>query len=567
MKKTFLPAFGGFSSRKGISSINAYNEFKSIFENSYCKLFVSNETLNERLTNFLIKDSKILWTSGFSSNIDLKSFNPYDNDEKFVFIEIKDKSIDLYTDHFSRIPLFISVKEEVFYFSSNFQMLQRLMAIQTFKVDYKGVLFYYNFGFTNYNNHLTENIESVSGGKHIHYDIVNNILKKNTYYDIYTEEVSPKKSCNILEDNIRSIDEALHRSTEKTLSHFNNIGIAMSGGVDSGYLAQKIHECGRTFHSYSIGYDGGYDEFDRIDYLSKVLNFDTKKIIIDEKDIIDNFLNVSEHSSYPIYFNNSILNFVYEEANKDNVNVIFDGDGADRMFLGSNSFIRLNKVLDFYRIAKKLGLNKVIPSLLKSLNKSTFNNIRFYFERFNHGYPFYGLRQLADFNIYDNNFETLLNQIALPKEIPNTIKTDDWRYFIMFSIYYFSPCFLHNQYELQIKYNIASNPQFWTDDLVDLALKIPLEQKIHKKTTKYVLREAAKIKIDDGYWNLSKIGLQNCYTYIKSKKHGKDFINSYIDIIKKTDEYLYLLDNTSDKAVDPERLLSYQIWKEKLTNS
>lgn len=564
MKSTFLPAFGGFTSRKGMSNINASNEFKSIFENAYCKLFVSNETANERLTNFVINDSKFIWTGGFSKNIDLQSFNPNNNDEKFVFIEFNEKSVNLYTDHYSRIPLFISVKDEVFYFSSSFKMLQRLMAVQSFKVDYKGVLFYYNFGFTNYNNHLTENIESVSGGKHIHFDIKKNVIDTNTYYNIYTEGVTKKKSNNLLMDNIRSIDEALHKSTEKTLGHFNTIGIAMSGGVDSGYLAQKINECGRSFNSYSIGYKDGYNEFDRVDHLSKVLNFETKKIIIDEKDIIDNFLKVSEQSSCPIYFNNSILNFVYEEANRDNVDVIFDGDGADRMFLGSNSFIRLNKVLKVYRLAKKLGLANVIPSLLKSLNKATFNNIRFYFERFNHGYPFYGLRQLSDFNIYDKNFETLLNEIALPKEIPNATKSDDWLYFIMFSIYYFSPCFLHNQYELQIKYNIASNPQFWTDDLVDLALKIPLDQKIHKRITKHVLREAAKTKIDDGYWGLTKIGLQNSYNFIKGTGVGKDFINSYTALVKQTDEYLYLQEKHPGGSVDAERLIPYYIWKKSI---
>lgn len=564
MKKTFLPAFGGIASRKEIGDINVYNTFKNVFQNANCKLFVSNETANERLTNFVIKNNKFIWTGGFSNNIDLLTFNPIDNDEKFVFIEFNNNSINIFTDHYSRIPLFIAVIDDVFYFSSSFKMLQRLMAVQSVNIDYKGVLFYYNFGFTNYNNHLTENIESVSGGQHIHFNMENNVLSKSTYYNIYKEKVNQKKSNNALDDNIRSIDEALHKATEKTLSHFNNIGIAMSGGVDSGYLAQKINECGRSFHSYSIGYKGGYNEFDRIDHLAQVLNFDTKKIIIDEKDIIDNFLKVSEQSSYPIYFNNSILNFVYEEANRDNVDVIFDGDGADRMFLGSNSFIRLNKVLMFYNLAKKLGLNNAVPTLLKSLNKSTINNIRFYFKRFNHGYPFYGLRQLSDFNTYDKGFETLLNEIALPKEIPNTIKSDDWRYFIMFSIYYFSPCFLHNQYELQIKYNIASNPQFWTDDLVDLALKIPLDQKIHKKTTKYVLREAAKTKIDDGYWSLTKIGLQNSYSFIKGTDIGKDFINTYAALVKQTDEYLYLQEQTPRGSVDAERLIPYYIWKEKL---
>jgi asparagine synthetase B (glutamine-hydrolysing) len=113
----------------------------------------------------------------------------------------------------------------------------------------------------------------------------------------------------------------------------------------------------------------------------------------------------------------------------------------------------------------------------------------------------------------------------------------------------------------------VSNPQFWSDHMVDLALGIPDNQKLHNKTTKMVLREAAKLKIDDGYWNLSKIGLQNSYEYIKQSSHGNDFINSYIELIRKSDEYAYLKEATPERNIDAERLLPYYIWKEKLFSS
>lgn len=564
MSFNYFPAFGGIASSKSLS--NAYDivEFDNLLSQERLRIYVTKGSDGARLKNHIINNDRFLWTGGFGRDIDLKTFDQFKNDEKFILVEFNSNTLNIYTDHYSRIPLFFSIENDTLYFSNSLRMLKKLKSSQSFNVDYRGLLFYYNFGFTNYTDYLEENIESVSGGKQISFDLEKNVLNQKSYYDIYRKEFDPSLRNATLKDNVQSIDNAIFNSTKKTLNHFDKIGVAMSGGVDSGYLAQKINECGRNFNSYSIGYKDGYDEFDRVDYLSKVLNFETKKIVIDEKDIIDNYIKVSEYSSYPIYFNNSILNFVYEEANRDNVDVIFDGDGADRMFLGSNSFIRLNKVLSVYKLSKKTNLQHLIPYFLKFFKNSTIQNLRFYFERFNHGTPFYGLRQLSNFNSYDKDFETLLNDIALPKEIPDSVKLDDWKYFIMFSIYYFSPCFLHNQYELQMKHNIASNPQFWTDDLVDLALNMPLEQKIHKKTTKFALREAAKTKIDDGYWNLSKIGLQNCYTYIKSKKVGKDFIHSYINTIKKTEEYLYLVENTPNTNIDPERLLPYYIWKEKL---
>lgn len=568
-KKNSIPAFGGITSSSPLSSSQDLPNLIGIYFSDNFRLYTSvNANIN--LQDYYKFDAKsFLWTGGYKTNA-IQSVELFDNktcEHKFVYLRFNDLKLELFTDHFSKIPLFYSLENDVLFFASSVELLMTLKKSHKVDIDKDGLLFYYNYGFSNYNNYLIKSMESVAGGQHLSFSLKTNTLDQNAYYDIFKVD-KYKNNVNTLDQNIKLIDQELLKSTKQTIANFDTIGIALSGGVDSGYLAQKINECGRDFNAYTLGFKDDYNEFDRIDYLSGKLNFKAKKIIIDSKDIISNYLDVSSASSFPVGFNNSILNIIYKHANEDNVDVMFDGDGADRLFLGMNKYLQLQKILQLYSATKSLKVNGWAVRVLSIIKHPSAIKLGFYFKKFNENYPFYGERKLSTLGKYIPEFEILLNDLALPTELKNLVNTiDSWLFFSLFSVYYTPAFFFHTPYELQLKHNIVSNPQFWSDNMVDLALSIPVNQKLHKKTTKMVLREAAKLKIDDGYWNLSKIGLQNSYQYIKQSAEGEEFVNSYLDLISKSDEYLYLQEISPERKIEAERLLPYYIWKEKLFSS
>lgn len=564
-KNNSIPAFGGLIASNGLNNQSIKPNLKTVMQNAYLRLFTYNLPENE--SYYFLDEASFLWNGGFKGNKQSGGFDYVKNDHKFIYLKYDTSKLEIYTDHYSKIPLFYSWNNETLIFASSLELLLKLKVEETVSFDKNGLLFYYNFGFSNYQNHLIEDVQSVPGGQRLELNLSTNKLQVSTYHNIF-DTVSYQNNSNSLAQNIKSVDEALLSSTKSTIENFDKIGIALSGGVDSGYLAQKINECGRTFNAYTLGFENDYNEFERIDYLSKKLDFKAHKIIINAKDIISNYLEATENSSFPVGFNNSILNIIYKQAQSDDIDIMFDGDGADRLFLGMNKYLQLKQILKLYNASKSFNLNLLLVKFLRIVKHPSAIKLRFYFQRFNDGYPFYGERKLSNSRRYVKEFEVLLNDIALPKElkeIGNSI--DSWLFFSLFSVYYTPGFFFHTPYELQLKHNMVSNPQFWSDDLVQLALSIPVNQKLHKKTTKKVLREAAKTKIDDGYWNLSKIGLQNSYQFIKKTKHGLDFVNSYKDKIELSEEYLYLKENLPDSSVDSERLLPYIIWKEKLMES
>lgn len=554
-----IPSFAGVIGKDSLPLMTNISEADSIIETSNFKLLIV-DNLNSNLSKYHVSDTAFLWTGGLGvdkiSNLD--QFDCKTNDHKFVYVTFLNNEVNIYTDHYSKIPLLYYYNNETLYFSSSMDLLLKIIGKEHFNTNLKGLLFYYNFGFTSFNHSLYSNIQSLAGGKRLRF--VSGKLNIQSYFDVFSINTY---NHNAIEENIQLIDRSLLKSTESLLENNGHIGIALSGGVDSGYLAQKINECGASFNAYTIGFENDYNEFDRVDYLSEKLRFNTKKIILNTEKIISNYQQVSQDSSFPVGFNNSILNFIYKEASEDGVTTMFDGDGADRLFLGMNKYLQLHKILQFYALHKKVNTHRLFASLLKLVKHPVASKLRFYFTKFNNSFPFYGERKLPDTLIYDFEFETLLNDIAIPSELKNLSGTvDKWLFFSFFSVYYTPTFFFHTPYELQLRHDLVSNPQFWSDDLVKLGLEIPVEQKLSGKTTKLVLREAAKLKIDDGYWNLSKIGLQNSYNYIKKSKEGSTFINSKIEEVKCSKEYHMLKEAMPDKNIDAERLVPFIIWKQ-----
>ena len=503
-----------------------------------------------------------IWTGGFNAISNPADFNYKSYDKKFIYIKVLNEKVIIYTDHYSRIPLYYYKNKDQFLFSTSLQLLYKNLNTLEFSINNDSLLFYYNFGFMGNGQSLIKSISSLPANKKLTFSTRLNTLKIISYRKYINKNIA--LSYNDLHENASLLNDNLYTSTKETIKNFKKIGISISGGVDSGYLAQKLSQCKKDFSAYTVCYKDTYNEIERVDYIAEKLSFSVKKIIIDEHDIIKNFLKCSETLSAPMYFNNSILNFVYEHASKDDIDIIFDGDGVDRIFLGSNGFLRLNIFLKMYKYSKYFNFHKLIPLIIKKLNFNKFKKLIFHFNRYNEQFPFYGGRILTNFNDYDTKFEKYLNKISVPNELNQYKNEDDWLFFSCFALHYIGNLFFHDQYELQLQQKLVSNPHFFNDFIIDMAFSIPNNQKIYKNKGKVIIKEAAKINFNNKYWELKKIGLDNAFSYIYKKKHGYEFINDHVNMVIKTDEYMFLKHTMNCEKIDPRRLIPFIIWKQNI---
>lgn len=549
--KNNIPAFGGVASLQQDILPKQYGQLDKIWENSNLQLFLSNTKTCRKWCTISVRH--MVW--GPSNSQMLGKEKLLKSDEKFLMVNITDTSIEIFNDHYAKIPLFYVYDQGVLFFGSSLEVVKVLLD-EKLTLNPSGLLFYYAFGFNSYDTFLLNKVKVLPGGTKL--EISKDGLTHSKYFNDLPDNLTNNRS---ITDNADYIDEYLYRGVKQRCSGYSKIAVALSGGVDSGYLTQKIIESGHQVKAYTLGFENNYDEFGRIDTLSKLLNFEYEKIQISPENIIKNYLEVSTHSSIPVSFNNSILNFIYQRASDDGAEILFDGDGADRLYLGMNQYLLLQNFLKYYEWLKKINLHQLLPKTIDLFALKRFEKMSFHIKKKNLGIPFYGERQIHSGFPFEKDFELRLNALALGSDLEAFAQTaNEWDFFKRFSIYYTPTFFFFTPYELQLQKGIVSEPGFWSDAMVKHAYTLPLNQQLTQKKTKMVLRLAAQKKIADDYWNLPKIGLQNSYSFLKASKIGNEFIQDHKSDLKKSEIFQIIQTITPSHTINLDQLIPLYIW-------
>ena len=478
-----IPSFYGKAGFKSPIDPDGETPLKNIISNdNYSIEFTPRNTTN----CYTLLPGKFIWSGGdkLGERIEGGAFDKFHCDSKFILVEFNEGSVSVSSDHYSRIPLFYCYKNNLLHFSSSLQLLLKMMPEYDLTLNEKGLVFQYSFGFPAYDQFPFEGIKCLPAGHTLTFDKAG--LNLHRYYDLIAFSQGRSQS---FEENKLDIDRCLLDSVKRSIAPYDKIGLALSGGVDSGYLAQKVLESGKSLVAYTLGYEGAYDEFSRAEKLRDLLGFELKKIMLSPEEIISNYLEVSEYSSLPVGFNNSVLNFIYKEASKDGIETVLDGDGADRLFLGMNQYLKVKKFITLHHLLKKYGLSTTVQKLLSFFPSGKFDKVCFQLSRMNDSRLLYGERTLQEGMGYDPDFEALIDGIALPGFLKKSASNlDFWDFYTQFSVYYTPVFFFHTPYELVLKHGMTSNPAFWSDPLVHHALKIPADQKLANGQTKFVLQ-------------------------------------------------------------------------------
>jgi len=361
------------------------------------------------------------------------------------------------------------------------------------------------------------------------------------------------------------IDNALLESISRRIPKKGSVGVALSGGVDSGYIAQKLVAAGADITGYNLSYKDSYDEFDRIDILAEALGIEVRKIIISPDQAISNFEEANSFSSEPMGFNNATMQFVALEAQRDGVDTLFDGDGADRLFLGMVRYLAVQKAVRTYLFFKKFGLIPLIRSLLRFAPTEDFNKLYKHFTNWDKGIPPYTERAIDSQTRYDLEYEKRIYEIG-PKRyrelFEREIGQDDFGLFITYQAIFMCPeMFFYDPAEIQTRLGLFPVPAFWDDDLVSLALSLPTDWKLRQGKTKYILRKAAARNLDENYWMLPKIGLQDSFSYVDQSEQGRKWRDDLRMEVSHSNEYQVLAENLPGKNIHHDRLIGLIIWK------
>jgi asparagine synthase (glutamine-hydrolysing) len=415
-----------------------------------------------------------------------KMFNMLDGMFAFAVLDKNQNKIILARDRVGKKPLYIYKNFSSVLFASELNSINSVVKDLTVNED--AISSYLRTGFFYKKYTPYKEIEEVEAGCVYTIDIDSLKLTKERFFDF--KEYYLKQSDQTLHASIKEVECILDKSVKnRLLSSDIEVGAFLSGGIDSGLIVAMASKYQKNLKTFTVKFDGVYDESPLARMVSKKYGTEHHEIEIKfdvKKDIEKILLNYGE----PFMDSSAIPSYYVSKEAKKHVSVILNGDGADELFGGYRRYIpATNNLLILAR-----QLSPLLNILPVSHNKKSLYN---YFYRlleisdklgldyylgsttdvFEGVYKFkdnYILKQIDEFLLSSSELSNLSRMLLHDSEI------------LLFS-------------DLLVKMDIATmshslegRSPFLSKYMLEFAPTLPDNLKIKGVTTKFILRELAK---------------------------------------------------------------------------
>jgi asparagine synthase (glutamine-hydrolysing) len=491
----------------------------------------------------------------------LAGAEPADLHGSFALVRMDGNRLRLHTDRYGLRPLFYRRWGGLLLFATHVRGLAALAPLPG--IDEEALLHYYNFSVTPNDRTLLAGVRKVPPGRLL---CVGDDFREIEYFTP-GGLIDRARFAACSEDALcREIDARLGRAVQRRIGSDEVVGIALSGGVDSGLLAAKAVRTGARVIGYTLAYGGAYDEFARVDFLARALSIDVRRITLAPADVIGNFEHASGVTSEPVGFNNATMRFAALAARADGVRTLFDGDGADRLFLGMTRYLRLARMMRSYDWLARVRLVPLACALLRILPWGETRKARLHLENRRRGIPLYPERRLGRPGPYEEAYERRVFELGVARHWEALAREGGGKDFGLFlswlAIQMCPELFFHDPSELQDELSLFPAPGYWDDEIVSIALSLPTRWKLRHGRTKYILRETGARVLDAGYWKLPKVGLQSAYAFAVSTPDGDRWRRRRMGEARASREAT-ALGALVPGPLDVERLLPLVVWKER----
>jgi len=421
------------------------------------------------------------------------AFALYDKSQKSVFIS---------RDRFGKKPLFYSVQNNTFTFSSELSSLILHPSIET-SISKKSLKKYFAYGYIPSPASIYSDIYKLSGGHNLTYRISTKQLEIKKYWEFILEPFD-KIPNNPEQEWGEELRFLISKAVKRRLVSDVPLGIFLSGGIDSSCIAafaSSFVEPG-ALKTFSISFDEkSFDEseysgfaasFLKSDHYNKKLSLETSRILLPE---------IISRLDEPMGDSSLLPTYLLSQTTRKHVTVALGGDGADELFAGYDPF-RALKYANFYSKLVPKHVHKGLQSIIGMLPVSHKNmSLDFKLKRTLRGLSY-------DRKIWSPVWLGSLSPSEIKELFNEPVDIEDlyseaielWdscngMSLIDQTLQFYTKFYLQD--DILVKVDRASmmnslevRAPFLDIELVDFARKIPSDYKYRNGQTKYILKKA-----------------------------------------------------------------------------
>ncbi|MBB3107746.1 asparagine synthase (glutamine-hydrolyzing) [Psychrobacter luti] len=258
----------------------------------------------------------------------------------FAIYDSEQKDIVIFRDRVGVKPLYYSLTDDAFKFSSE---LKPLMNYPDFNkdIDFEAVSSYLQFGYIQAPKTIFKNVQKLLPGHYLKYDIVSKYLVKECYWsidDFYENQIAAE---NVVDDLESTITEAFNLRMIADVP----VGIFLSGGIDSSLVAAIVQKNSKIpINTFTIGFeDKSFDESNYAKDIAGYLGTNHTELICKKEDALEIIMKLPKIFDEPFADISAIPTVLVSELAKKQVSVVLSGDGGDELFCGYPSYMLMEK--------------------------------------------------------------------------------------------------------------------------------------------------------------------------------------------------------------------------------
>lgn len=285
----------------------------------------------------------------------------------FCIYDSKKKILFLARDRVGIKPIYYYNVNKKFIFCSEIKGILQNLEIKK-QVNFNALSSFLTFRTNTQEETLFNNIKKLKQGNFLIYNLQNNKIKIQKYWDFYP---NPKnQNLNYFSSKLR---ELLEDSVRARLMSDVPYGMFLSGGVDSGIIACLMKKySSNQIKTFSVGFgDNEYTETKEARFLAEKLNTDHHELLINESSV-KHLPKIIYQADEPISDPTVIPTYLLSKYTKKYCTVILNGEGSDELFAGypQYKFMKINNLLikNFPKPIKKQ-----IPRILEKIPQNILN--------------------------------------------------------------------------------------------------------------------------------------------------------------------------------------------------
>ena len=285
----------------------------------------------------------------------------------FIIYDISNSKLFIARDRVGIKPLYIYRSDNKIAFSSEIRAFYELPFFKA-KLNKAHLKEHFYFRSLSPPKTLFKDITKICPGQVLELDLVS----RKEVNSMYWEGLGQEK--NDLMQESSSIREQVEKSVKLQLLADVPVGLFLSGGLDSSLLlalSSRDHKGIKTFTA-SFPENSEYDEYNKAMVMSEHFGSTSIKVNIYEKQFLEDLKKMCFYLEEPISAPVCVpVMKLSEEAQKNKVPVILAGEGADEIFIGYTSWVRINllvKILNKLPQKATKFLARILIKLITILN-------------------------------------------------------------------------------------------------------------------------------------------------------------------------------------------------------